>query len=106
MFEYLEFIANWLQNGIYEFFTELVAYLFSTAMLLYFKAAVAGIDFAWDIAKSVINNIGLSSKMASAWAVLPADTMAAAQLFKVPESINLILTAGVTRLVMSFLPGL
>lgn len=106
MFEFLDFISTWLNETIYTFFVDATAYVFSTLILLWWKLQIGGLEFAWDIAKGVIQALGLNTYLQNAWAAIPAESMAGLQFFRVPESVNLLLTAGMTRLVMKFTPGL
>lgn len=106
MFEFLEFLANWFNDGIYTWFEEAMAYVFSTLILLWFKLQLEGLKFAWGIAQGIIANLGVSSAIQNAWAGLPSDVSQAAAFFRVPEAFNILISAGVTRLVMSFIPGL
>ncbi|MBS1157774.1 MAG: hypothetical protein H6R15_193 [Proteobacteria bacterium] len=104
MFEFLSFIAEWINSTIYTFVTDAITYLFSTFFILWLKVQLFGLEFAWDIAKGVMQTIGANTALHNAWGMLPSDVAAAANFFKVPDSINLLITAGVTRLVLSFLP--
>ena len=106
MFEFLVSLANWFSTGIYDFFVEWMAYFISSMVLLWFKLQLTGLDFAWGLAQTVIQNLGISSAIASAWNSLPVDIVSTARFFKVPEAFNILISAGVTRLVMSFIPGL
>lgn len=105
MFEFLDFIAEWFNVTIYEFVTNAVAYLFSTLMLLWLKVQLASLEFAWDVAKGVISNLGINSMLQTAWGAIPSEARSTAQFFRLLESLNLLLTAGVTRFVLSFIPG-
>lgn len=106
MFEYLDFIANWFNNGIYSWYEEAIAYFVSNMVILWFKLQLEALRFAWSIAQTVISNLGISTAISNAWAALPADISNTANFFKVPQAFNILISAGVTRLVMSFIPGI
>lgn len=104
MFEFLQAIADWFTTGIYQFVVDATGWLFSTAILLWIKIQTDGIEFAWSVAKSILNNLGVQSYLSSFWGMLPEKVAQGLYFFKIPESINLLLTAFVTRFVMSWIP--
>lgn len=106
MFEFLESIATFFQVGIYEFFQEAFKYFAVTLTVWYIEMQIWGLTFAWETAQTVLSTLNVSQQIASAFSGLPAQVSQGAQFFRVPEAINLLLTAGVTRLVMSLIPGI
>ncbi|HZX32365.1 MAG TPA: DUF2523 family protein [Rhodocyclaceae bacterium] len=106
MFEYLQQISDWLQNGIYGWFSEAVGYLIASLITLWFKLQLQVLTFAWGVAKSILSNLGVNTLLQNAWNVLPGEVLAEMKFFKIPESINLLLTGVVTRMVLKFVPGL
>ncbi len=106
MFEFLQSISDFFTTGIYEFFTEAAKYLTTTVVIWYIKAQIWSLTFAWEVGSSVIANLNLMSQVNSAMGLLPAQVSSGINFFRVPEAINMLLTAGATRLVMNLVPGL
>ncbi|HEY0975566.1 MAG TPA: DUF2523 family protein [Solimonas sp.] len=76
------------------------------------KATVAWLDtklwafkIAWSVAKSILTDLGVFTAIATAIGGLPPDLSNALRFFKVIEAITMMLTAGMTKLVLRFLPG-
>lgn len=105
MFEFLQHLANWFSTGIYDFVVEAMGYFISSAILGWFKLQLVLLEFAWDIGKSILQGLGLNTLLQSAWNALPPDVLGELQFFKIPESVNLLLTGVCTRLAMNFIPG-
>lgn len=106
MFEFLESIATFFQVGIYEFFQEAFKYFAVTLTVWYIEMQIWGLTFAWEVASTVLSTLNISHQIATAMSGLPSQVSQGAQFFRVPEAINLLLTAGVTRLVISLIPGI
>lgn len=105
MFEFFDYIRDWLESGVYTFFTELVAYLIEAATLGYINFLKFVIPFAWGVAKVIIQDLNISSLVNSAWSDLPDLSRAVLTALKVPEIINLVISGAVTKYVLKFIPG-
>lgn len=106
MFEFLESIATFFQVGIYDFVEQAFKYFAVTLTIWWIEGQIWGLTFAWEVAQTVLSALNVSQQIAAAFNGLPGNVSQAAQFFRVPEAINLLLTAGVTRLVMSLIPGI
>lgn len=106
MFEFLQSISDFVTTGIYTFFEEAAKYGITTLLIWWVKAQIWGITFAWEIGQSVLSAFNVAGKVASAFAGLPGDVSAGINFFRIPEAINILLSAGATRFVMNMVPGL
>ena len=104
MFEFLQAIADFFTTGIYEFFTELLALVMVKGMVLWFKAQLAGLEFAWGVGSTIIQNLNISQHISTAFSGLSGQVVATLSFFRFPEAINMLLTAGATRFVLKFIP--
>ena len=104
MFEFLQSISDFFTTGIYEWFMSAVAYVMESALIWYFEMKVSTITYAWDIAKNVLQALHLSTQLQGAFSALPASVSSGLAFFWVPEAVNMMLSAGVTRLVLRYLP--
>lgn len=104
MFEFLQSISDFVQNGIYEFSTSWIAFFLAKLTVWYIEAKISSIQFAWDIAQGVLQALNVTSSIAAGFSGLSPDVRAGIGFFRVPEAINMLVGAGATRMVMSFLP--
>jgi hypothetical protein len=104
LMEPINAILQWLYEGIYQFFVETFAYFVEVATLGMIKFAITTTNFAWDVAKEIIIDIGVTDALNSAWSTLPGDTASTLSFFAIPDVINILLAALVTRWVLTFIP--
>lgn len=95
--------TEFLRNGIYGFVTSGISYLMIVATVGVIKFKIFMIGFAWDVAQSVIQQLNISSALNAAWGSLDSSLAAFVSLLNVPEAINVILSARVTRFVLNFM---
>jgi hypothetical protein len=106
VFEFLQSISDWFQSGVYGFFEEATAWVLTEFMVWYIKAKLWGLKFAWNIAELTLTNLNVFSTIQSAWATVPAEVYGGLSFFKVPQALNMLLTAGATRFVFRLIPGI
>lgn len=93
----LKSLYNWFTDDIYDFVTEAFAYAIEWIVVgaLQFKIWFA--QFAWDIASNIMANIGLSQAINDAFAALDIQMIAYLTFFRLPEAINILFQALVTK---------
>lgn len=96
-------VMAWLQSGLYDFFTEWFSafMIWSTVGTIRFQIWAVG--FAWDVAQQVLDQLNISSALSAAWAQLDSQVLNALTFFNVPDAINVLLSARVTRFVLNFM---
>ncbi|MFZ4504421.1 MAG: DUF2523 family protein [Methylovulum sp.] len=101
--DYLDQFILWFTNGIYEFFSQWFAafVLWSTLTMIKFQLFMVG--FAWDIAQQILVELNISAALSSAWSMLDSNILDALTFFNVPDAINVLMSARVTRYVLTFL---
>jgi hypothetical protein len=100
MFDLLAKIYEFLIVGIYDFIVVAIGYLFAKLFLLWLEIKLWSISFAWDIAKEFLATMNLSGLINSSFSGLSQNSRAALQFFRVPEAINILMSACATRYVM------
>ena len=105
MLEYLRFLVDWFNNGIYQFFTDLTAWVIIKLTVAAINFQIMAMRFAWDVAYSVMGQIGLSQLIENAWSTLDQTSLSIANFFRIPEGINIVMNAAVTKFVLRFIPG-
>lgn len=73
-------------------------------VITYFELKLMVLEFTYSIAATIIASTGISNTILTAWAGVAPDTMAVLGYLRIPESINLILSAYVTRFILDMLP--
>lgn len=106
MFEFLQSISDFFTTGIYTFFEDSAKYGITTLLIWWVKAQIWGITFAWEIGQSVLSAFNVSGQIATAFGSLSPEVSAGVTFFRVPEAVNILLSAGATRFVMNMVPGL
>lgn len=102
IFDFFQMISDWLDNGIYDFFEEVYAQVLTWVVVWYIKCKIFAVTFAWGVAYNVLVNIGLSSAITSAWSGVDSTLLGYLTFLRLPECINLLLQALVTRFVLNF----
>lgn len=97
-------ITEFFSTGIYELITAAFASLIEWLMLLKLKTMLWTLEFAWNIANTLIANLGITSALNAAWSSFDSVTLSNLMFFKVPDAVNMILSALGTRFVLRFLP--
>jgi hypothetical protein len=103
MIEFFNEMYAFITSGIYDFVVEVYAWLIIKITAFQLQAAMASIEFAWDIAREIITQLNISSEMQSALSQLPPDIVDKLNFFNVINGLNLMLNALVTRFVMRFI---
>lgn len=73
-------------------------------IITYFELKIMVIEFSYGIAKTFIEGVGLSDAITSAWSGIDSQMLAVFTYLRIPEGINMLLSAFVTRFVMGILP--
>lgn len=94
-------IYEWLTVGIYDFVTQAFAYLVEWMVVSAITTKIFMAKFAWDVAKNILINVGISDLIQSYWSTIPSENMNTFTFFRLPEVVNILLQAHVTRFVLS-----
>lgn len=90
-------------NGIYQFFTKWFAEFIKWYMVGWYKAKLQAITFAWDVAQELLASLNLSEHINIAFSALDSRVVQIISFFRIPEAINIVLSAYTTRFVLNFL---
>jgi len=95
--------SDFLTQGIYDFVVQATSWFVQWAVVALWKAKLAALGFAWDVAQELLNSLNISTFINQAWASLDSKVVQMLTFFKVPEAVNIILGAGTTKFVFRFL---
>lgn len=96
-------IEDFLSVGIYHFFIKWFAEFMKWFFVLWYKFKLFAITFAYDVAKEILDSINMSSMVEMAFISLDSKVMQIVTFFRIPEAINIILSAYTTRMVLTFI---
>lgn len=98
-------------NGAIEFFNDLPdksdSYwerIIIWLLIAYLEAKLYLLEIAYEIASALIAGVGISDAINAAWTNVPVTARAVLTYLKIPEAINMIISAVITRFVLSFMP--
>lgn len=104
IFDFFNAIYEFITSGIYSLAVAAFKAFVEYWTLATIKGAIWSLSFAWDMAKTILQDLNLSQHINSAWSAMPAAAAQALSYFRIPEVINNIATGFVMRLVLRFIP--
>lgn len=96
-------IDDFRSTGIYQFFTKWFAEFIKWWMVGWYKMKFQAMVFAWDIAQEILISLNISEQIHLAFSALDSNVIQIISFFRIPEAINIILSAYTTRFVFNFL---
>lgn len=67
------------------------------------QAKIEFVKFSWEVAQEVLNQLNISATINQYWSSIDSKVMGVLTFLKLPEALNLILNAHLTRYVMGIL---
>jgi len=102
----MEFIADFF-DAVWSFFGTLPAFVedvFVKASAWYVigvtKAKIHFVEFSWQVAQEILNQLNISATINQYWGSIDSKVMGALTFFRIPEALNIVLNAHLTRYVM------
>lgn len=96
-------VSNFFTTGLYQYTVKAVAWFVQWYTVMWWKAKLAALTFSWSVAQQLITNLNISGYLNNAYSALDSRTMALLAYFRIPEAINMILSAAITKFVFRFL---
>ncbi len=96
-------VDDFRSTGIYQFFTKWFAEFIKWWMVGWYKAKLQAMIFSWDIAQEILSTLNISDQINSAFSLLDSRVIQVISFFRIPEAINIVLSAYTTRFVLNFL---
>lgn len=95
----LEMIKNFSDNSD-SFWERIVMWL----VITYFELKIHVLEFSYSIASSLLAGLNISDLINNYWGGMDSSILGAVTYLRIPEAINMILSAMVTRFIMDLLP--
>lgn len=105
MLEYLGAIVDFMFTGIYDFFVDVTSYWIQVSVKWSLYMAYNTLQFSWEIAKDILNDLNINQTLATAWASLDSATLETALFFKLPQAVGNLTAAFVTKFVYKTIGG-
>ncbi|WP_417356610.1 MULTISPECIES: DUF2523 family protein [Gammaproteobacteria] len=101
VYGYLQSFWDAINNDVPSFFQRMVAYAIETLMYIKFYLMWLSLDFAWGVAKAILDDFQISELLLSLFNQLPDDLRQFLIDIKLFDAIGMMLNAHVTRFVLS-----
>ncbi|MFZ2404289.1 MAG: DUF2523 family protein [Methylobacter sp.] len=101
---FFEFTYKFITEGIYDLAVWAFTKIVEMSVLASLNFILWALPFAWDVAKNIIQDIGLSTILNNAWNSLDSTILGYATALRIPDSVNLIISAFFTKFVLRFIP--
>lgn len=106
IFDGIQHILDFLSSGIYKLLKQLVLYYIEVTATIFFiklKFAVEVVGEIWE--KYFSHDMsGFTVEASRAWSKLPIEIKQAVSFFKIPDCVNILLSALSLRIVRIFIP--
>jgi len=97
-------LIDFITNGIYDFTIESFQFLMLKITLFTIDTVIFFISLAWDLMKVILNQVGITNALSSAWSYLDSGMLSTLTFFGIPDLINIITTAFLTKFLFKFIP--
>lgn len=98
--EFTDSILDWFEQDQYSFFQELMAWAMIQATIWKIEFMLWSAQFSWGVAQAVLDNLTIGQQVEQIWQQTDSYVLSWLNYFKIPDALNMILTAGTTKFVM------
>lgn len=104
MLDFFDWLYQFFIDGLWVYVSSAIEYLTQHIMLAFFQISLWLTFQAWEAGKLLLSSYNVSAMLTSAYSALPADVSSMLGFFRIPECINILLSAGATKLVLRATP--
>ena len=101
---FFQWLWTFFAQGVYDFVKDGLVVATKAAMVGALQTFLLLIDVSFTVANDLIEGLGVGQLVRSMYAALPAPIASALSFFGVPQALNIIFVAAVTRFCMRFVP--
>lgn len=105
LFDLVQTLVDFIKNGIYQFIVDVFAYIIVWWHKLKLMSLIFMVQFSWDIASQIMQDLNITGFLNSMYAHLDNQILGVMLYFRIPEALNTILNAYLTRYIFRFLGG-
>lgn len=96
-----QWLIDFFNTGIYLFFEDLLKEAVAWLVISKIEFQIWSLGFSWDVAKTIMFNLNVSGYIQSAWSSLDGRTLGYLTFFRVPDALNLLIQAYITRITLA-----
>lgn len=96
----IQAIYDFVMTGSYTFVQEIFAEIMIWAATWWIKIKIASIVFFWGVAEAMLDQLGISQFIDTAWGRLDSQTLNFFTRYNIPEAINLGISAKLTAFIL------
>lgn len=105
LFDLFQGVSDFFKNDIYQFFVDLFAFIVEWYHKLKLEALIFMVQFSWDIAVKLMQDLNITSFLNNMYSHLNNQILDVMLYFRIPEALNTIINAYLTRYIFRFLGG-
>lgn len=106
IWDFVVSFVEFLNVGIVDFFISLGQYIMDSLECLFLKIALLMLNFLWAIVRVLLVDLNISGRLGASIGLFNSDVGAMLLFFRIPEALNMILAAFVTKFVLRLIPFL
>lgn len=103
MLDFFNYIIWFFTDGIYLFFVDAVSWLIQKSVFGFYKTTYLSVTFSWDVAQNIMADLNISAYLNGLYAHFNSEILNTFIWLRLPEFINTVITAYVTRFVIAFI---
>ncbi len=100
LIQFTDSMLDFQEEGQYSFFQEFVAWVLIKATVWKIEAMLWTAQFSWGVAQAVLDNLTIGDQVEALWQSTDSYVLSWLTYFKIPQALNIIMTAGTTKFVM------
>lgn len=104
MLDFFDWLYTWLTSGLWQTIQTAIGWLIMKLAIWKFESTLWALQFSWSIGKSVVESLSLSSHIQAAFGSIDTKVLNNMTFFRIPEALNIILSALAARFVFRFIP--
>lgn len=103
LINFINDLSEFVNSGIYDFITETLSQLVIYLSISAIQLKIYFVTISWGVAQEIINSFNISSLVSQAWSGIPSPIFDTLNFFRIPDALNVVLNASVTKYAMRFL---
>jgi len=97
--EGIQALYDFMTVGAYTFIQEIFAELIIWTVTWWFKIKIASLTFMWGVAAAMMDQLYITALLDQYWGQLDSGFLGFMSRYKIPDAINLVVNAQITRFV-------
>jgi|LSQX01.1.fsa_nt_gb hypothetical protein len=104
LFDFIQWVWDWLAAGIYDFFVAAAAYVSLVSFKIWLKFQFFLLDVGFKLYTDFLESLNISDYLQDKYNSLDSGVLSVLAFFRVPEGLTLIFNAIGTKIALRFIP--